>query len=140
MSVGFTSTDVEIGGNGRDLFSSDVGLVDGKFGGTRATVTNFRSGEDRIEVGFIEIDGGGSGWFNATYLFDTDSDGYINAADEFAAIRSVSFGGVTRSSLVLDIGAAHYAHRGGDYTPGAAITTLFGVTELSASAGDFWGG
>ncbi len=106
--IGGSGNDVATGGNGNDIyvFSTGSGLD---------TITDFRRGQDRIDVTATDL------------LFsdlDSNGNGVLDNADDFVTVG----GGTT----VLDLGAA----LGG--AAGLNTLTLNGVTGLTGS--DFWFG
>jgi Ca2+-binding RTX toxin-like protein len=139
--------DVLIGGPGRDAFESRVwikaggwvGMGTDTLGGNADLIADFVRGVDKIDVtvyrqssGTFEFHQGG---FEA---FDTDGNGVLDGADDFATIGPVTFHGETATSITLDVGAANLA--AGRLSPpeledGPHTLTVFGQSGLEA--GDF---
>lgn len=58
--------------------------------------------------------------------------------DNFVTETAFSLTGETRQSLIIDMGAGEEDLYGGSYETGTVTLTLFGVTSLSAAAGDYY--
>ena len=137
--------DLLTGGAGRDVFEARFWYEEGGFSGYGSSkllgphsdiVTDFTKGEDRLDLSFE--------WHNSRdYLasggfrfVDTNGNGVVDGGDTYASLQQVTVGGVTKSSLVLDLAGAEAAagqFHGVSIEPVAHTLTLFGVTSLTSA-------
>ncbi|MEO1017053.1 MAG: calcium-binding protein [Pseudomonadota bacterium] len=142
---GAVDRDVMVGGAGGDVFVSmlahNVQGWDGygttTLGSNVDLVEDFQKGTDRLDVAFWEEDAGSWTFRHGGFsLFDSNGDGKLTAADDNVSVGNLTFKGVTKQTITLDVAGAQidagYVSAG--QVEGAAHTlSVWGVDSLTAS-------
>jgi Ca2+-binding RTX toxin-like protein len=116
LLIGDTGDDRLTGGPGRDTFvfeafeiASDIGDFRAWFGSGADTLTDFRSGEDRLDLRGWNLDG---------EVLDTDGDGRIGVGDQGVSLQG--------GDLLIDLREASTIR-----AEGGGTIRLIGVTSIS---------
>lgn len=121
--------DLLFGGAGRDVYCGDGYWLNPKSAG-HALGIGFTKGTDSV---FIDNSGFARGPEQFEFL-DSNNDGKVDSRDEHVALRSATYEGVTKTSLVIDLGTfQNDFDGGGSLKAGQYTLTLYGVRVLEES-------
>ena len=133
-----------IGGSGRDIFEGRVwydtfrtGYATPALGEQPATVTDFKHGQDQLDLVFYKHDGSGFSHTRGQFdLVDTNHDGVLDNSDTYVKIENATYNGHSKLSTVIDYGDAFIAAglvSSGQIDSTPHTLTIYGVTGLTAS-------
>lgn len=123
-----TGRDLLVGGNGADVFIGATYFLDPGLEG-QATALDFARGKDKLLLDDFLL-GSGAEQFA---LLDSNGNGRLDRGDAHVDLEAVTFGGITKASLVLDLGTfAADVNEADGFQPGQYTLTLYGVGRIEA--------
>jgi Ca2+-binding RTX toxin-like protein len=136
--------DIMTGGGGRDIFEGRVwydsfrhGYNTPALGEQPSIITDFKHGQDRLDLVFYRHDGGSFTHTRGQFdLVDTNHDGVLDNSDTYVKIEDADYNGHSKLSTVIDYGDAFIAAglvSAGQVDSAPHVLTVFGVTGLTAS-------
>ncbi len=143
MLTGGNGKDILTGGSGEDVFYYDFSYQenggwdehDTHYVEANDLISDFRPGEDRLSISYHHYTQTGEPFeikttfaaFVSLYQLDTNGDDVVGVGNKGISVRSASFMGETRQSLVIDTGNLGHIN---DQTFSQGTITLFSVTSV----------